>query len=81
MTMLDDPGSVRTLPQDEDVVVSRVVGTGRYSVAVVPRVPHLNRERRGRAVEVATLLARDRGVDAWLTEDLLHFVCLVRFRE
>jgi len=81
MTMLDASGPLRTVPHDGDVVVSRVGATGGYSVAVLPQVPHLTQERRVRALGVATALAHDRGVDAWLTEDLLHFVSLARFRD
>jgi hypothetical protein len=81
MTMLDATRSRRTVPRDDDVLVSREGATGGYSVAVLPQVPHLTRERRARALEMATVLAHDRGVDAWLTEDLLHFVCVARFRE
>ena len=80
MTLRYDSNSLQLVPQDDDVLVSRVGATGRYSVAVLPEFPHLNLELRSRALEAATLLARDRGVDAWLTEDLIHFVCVARLR-
>ena len=81
MEILDDSHSLQMVPQDDDVLVSRAGATGRYNIAVVPQSPHLTRERRIRAIEVARLLAHDRAVDAWLTEDLIHFVSLARFRE
>ena len=80
MTLLYDFGSLNTVPQDGDVLVSRAGATGRYNVAVLPQLPHLTRERRIAALESGRLLAHDRHVDAWLTEDLIHFVCLARFR-
>jgi hypothetical protein len=80
MTLPYDSTASQKVPTDDDVLVSRVGATGRYSVAVLPELPHLQRERRSRALEAATLLALDRGVDAWLTEDLIHFVCVARFR-
>jgi hypothetical protein len=76
-----DSDSPHSLPQDGDVLVARACATGQYSVAVVPECPHLRYERRSRAMEGARLLAHDRAVDAWLSEDLIHFVPLARFRE
>ena len=81
MELLDTAESLHLVPQDGDVIVARASATGQYSVAIVPEKPHLACERRSRAVEGARLLARDRGVDAWLTEDLTHFMRLVRFRD
>ena len=81
MEFLETSHSLQTVPQDGDILVSRACATGQYCVAVVPQLPHLTHERRSRALEGARLLAHDRAVDAWLTEDLIHFVCLARFRE
>lgn len=80
MALAHDSNSPQTVPQDGDILVSRALATGQYTVAVVPRLPHLTHERRVRAVEGARVLARNRGVDAWLTEDRIHFVRLARFR-
>jgi hypothetical protein len=81
MEFLDNSDVLQTLPQDGDVLVARAGATGQYSVAVVPEHPHLQYERRSRAMEGAWRLARDRAVDAWLTEDLIHFGRLAHFRE
>ena len=81
MKVLDSSGSLHVVPQDGDVLVARACASGQYSVAIVPEQPHLSCERRMRAVEAARLLAHDRAVDAWLTEDLTHFMRLARFRE
>ena len=68
------------LPSDGDVLVARVSATQHYAVAVVPREPHLLRERRTRAIDCARALAHDRSVDAWITEDGTHFLRLATFR-
>ena len=80
MAIVDTSDSLQILPQDGDILVSRVCATGQYSVAVVPQPPHLTHERRIRALEMARLLAHERAVDGWLTEDLIHFVRLAHFR-
>ena len=81
MELLDTSDALHIVPQDGDVVVARTCATGHYSVAIVPEKPHLPCERRVRAVDGARSLARDRAVDAWLTEDLTHFMRLASFRE
>jgi len=81
MKLLDSSDSLHLVPQDGDVLVARAYASGQYSVAIVPEKPHLSCERRMRAVEGARSLARDRAVDAWLTEDLTHFMRLAHFRE
>jgi hypothetical protein len=80
MEFLDNSDSLQVVPQDGDVLASRSCATGQYNVAVVPERPHLTQKRRLLALEMARLLARDRAVDAWLTEDLIHFMRLARFR-
>ena len=64
------------LPQPGDILVTRVGATCFYAVAVVPRDPHLTCARYVEATEGARNLARVRGVDAWLSEDLVHFLPL-----
>jgi hypothetical protein len=81
MELPDRSDSGHNLPQAGDVLVARACATGQYSVAVVPHYPHLPYERRVRAVEEGSLLARGRSVDVWLTEDLTHFVRLAHFRK
>ena len=76
-----DASDSHLVPQDGDVLVARASATGQYSVAIVPEKPHLSYERRLRAVEGARVLAHDRTVDAWLTEDLIHFMRMAHFRE
>ena len=73
-------GALRQLPSEDDVLVARVSATHHYTVAVVPRDPHLTGERRTRAIECARALAHDRNVDAWITEDGTHFLRLATFR-
>ena len=80
MQFPDRSDSGQKVPQPGDVLVARACATCQYSVAVVPHEPHVSRERRARAVEGAQMLAHDRAVDAWLTEDLTHFVRFAHFR-
>ena len=64
------------LPQPGDILVTRVGATCFYAVAVVPREPHLTRARYVEATTSARDLARNRDVDAWVSEDLVHFLPL-----
>ncbi|HTV03223.1 MAG TPA: hypothetical protein VMF13_21925 [Luteitalea sp.] len=64
------------LPQLGDILVTRVGATCYYAVAVVPRDPHLTRARYVEATNSARDLARNRGVAAWVSEDLVHFLPL-----
>lgn len=77
MTDDDTRSGTEALPQDGDILVTRVAATWFYTVAVVPREPHLTRARQAEATASARALARSRGVRAWLSEDLVHFLPLM----
>jgi hypothetical protein len=67
-------------PQPGDVLVSRSSGNVEHQISVVPDPPRETCPTHTCAVDRANTLARERGVDAWLTEDLIHFMRLVSCR-
>jgi hypothetical protein len=70
----------RLYPGDGDVLVSHPMARVECEIAVVPRPAHAVNERQDAAIEHATQLARTLDVDAWLTLDRRHFLCIASFR-
>ena len=68
------------VPRDGDVIVSHRTASIELELAIVPAPPHMVCAKHDDAVEWARRLARERQVDAWLTEDLRHFVCVATHR-
>ncbi len=62
------------LPRPGDVLVSNPIATRECVVSIVPRPPHLTYPTHDAAVARGRELARELGVDAWLTEDHTHFM-------
>jgi hypothetical protein len=62
------------LPARGDVLVSRRSASQDYEVSVVPEEAQLVGERYAAAIAHALDLASRLSVDAWYTEDLIHFV-------
>ena len=67
-------------PQTGDILVSRSSGNIEHQISVVPDAPLESCPTHTCAVDKASALARERRVDAWLTEDLIHFMRLASFR-
>jgi hypothetical protein len=67
-------------PQPGDILVSRSSGNVEHQISVVPQLPQESCPTHASAVGKASALARERGVDAWLTEDLIHFMRLASYR-
>jgi hypothetical protein len=67
-------------PQEGDILVSRSSGNVEHQVGIVPGPPHESCATHDQAVERACALAKERDVDAWLTEDLTHFLRIATFR-
>ena len=67
-------------PQTGDILVSRSSGNIEHQVSIVPDAPFESCPTHTCAVDKASALARERGVDAWLTEDLIHFMRLASYR-
>ena len=68
------------LPKNGDVVVSNRHGTMEPELAIVPARPHMICVTQGEAVAWARGMAREQHVDAWLTEDLTHFLRIASHR-
>ena len=68
------------LPRDGDILVSHPTASLVRQIAIVPAPPHVTCGTYNQALEWARRLARERGVDAWLTEDLRNFLPLASFR-
>ena len=69
------------IPQAGDVLVSNPTATVEYEVSIVPAVPDIVCPNHDVAVVRARELARERHVDAWLTEDHTHFLKIASYRE
>ena len=67
-------------PQPGDILVSRSSGNVEHQVGVVPDPPQESCPTHDQAVQKACSLAEERNVDAWLTEDLTHFLRIATFR-
>jgi hypothetical protein len=67
-------------PQSGDILVSRSSGNVEHQIGVVPDAPLVSCPTHDRAVTKACALAQERGVDAWLTEESIHFLRLASYR-
>lgn len=63
-----------TGPRHGDVLVSNPTATVEHVIGIVPNAPHESRPTHDTAVDRARELAKELGVDAWLTEDHTHFM-------
>jgi hypothetical protein len=70
----------RTIPKAGDVLVSTPTATIEYYVSVVADPTEITCLNHDAAVAKALELARDRLVDAWLTEDHTHFLRIASYR-
>ncbi len=68
------------LPQDGDVLVTNPTATVEYEIAIVPAPPHQTCANHDDAVAQGTRLALELRVDAWLSEDLRHFLRIAAHR-
>jgi hypothetical protein len=68
------------LPRDGDVLVSHPTATREHEIAIVPAPAHMACATHDEAVAWAKRIARERDVDAWLTEDLCHFLRIATHR-
>ena len=62
------------IPQPGDVLVSRSIARIEHDLSIVPDAPHLTCDTHDHAIAAASELAERLHVDAWLTEDHLHFM-------
>jgi len=69
------------LPQPGDVLVSRPAAAVEHEISIVSQPKRLVCARHDVAVEKGRQLAAELHVDAWLTEDHIHFLRLASFRE
>jgi hypothetical protein len=67
-------------PQVGDVLVSKSPATVDHRISFVPHPPHITRPNHDRAVKEGLELAAHHKLDAWLTEDNCHFLCVGTFR-
>jgi hypothetical protein len=67
-------------PQRGDVLVSNRTATLEHDLSIVPEKPDLILPNHDSAVALAREMARDRSVDAWLTEDQTHFMKIATYR-
>jgi hypothetical protein len=63
-----------------DVLVSRAAARIEHEVSIVPTPTGLVCANHDTAVKRAHELARERQVDAWLTEDFIHVVKIASYR-
>lgn len=68
------------IPQAGDILVSNPTATVEHEVSIVPAPPYVMCPNHDSAVAKARELARDRHVDAWLTEDHTHFLKIASYR-
>jgi hypothetical protein len=68
------------LPRDGDVLVTNPTATVAHEIAIVPEPPHITCATYDQAVAEAKRMAGERQVDAWLTEDLRHFLRIATHR-
>jgi hypothetical protein len=69
------------VPKTGDVLVSNPSATVEHDVCIVPNRPHLTCPNHDSAVSAGVALAKELRVDAWLTEDRIHFLRLATYRE
>jgi hypothetical protein len=84
VTQVSDESQARTgasmTPRKGDVLVSNRKATLVHDLSIVPERPDLSCPNHDSAVGLAREMAKDRGVDAWLTEDQTHFMKIATFR-
>jgi hypothetical protein len=68
-------------PKIGDVLVSRNTARVEHEVSIVPEPAGSVCPNHDSAVSRALDLAQERRVDAWLTEDHIHFVRIVSHRK
>jgi hypothetical protein len=68
-------------PRIGDVLVSSPTATLEYYVRVVPGPQERICPNHSAAVALARELAKERRVDAWLSEDHIHFLRIASHRE
>jgi len=68
-------------PRDGDVLVSRVAERVEHGVSIVPGRAELVCPTHDTAIARAQELARQRHVDAWLTEDHIHVLKIGSYRD
>jgi hypothetical protein len=67
-------------PQNGDVLVSKDTARVEHEVSIVPEARASMCPNHDEAIKEANKLAKERGVDAWLTEDHIHFVKVASHR-
>lgn len=68
-------------PQNGDVLVSNPTATIAHDVSIVPAPPDIECRNHDAAVAKACELAKERGVDVWLTGDHIHFLKIASYRK
>ena len=69
------------IPQVGDVLASNTTATVDYVLSIVPLQGSAVCPNHDAAVAEACVLASERRVDAWLTEDHIHFLRIASYRE
>lgn len=67
-------------PQNGDILVSKDSARVEHEVSIVPAATASVCPNHDAAVRQARELAKERCVDAWLTEDHIHFVRVASHR-
>jgi hypothetical protein len=73
MSINKEPGSLASVPRG-DVLVTHSTALREHEISIVPHAPHAVSPTHDAAIDEGRSEARDRGVDAWLTEDRTHVV-------
>lgn len=68
-------------PKYGDVLVSNPTATVEHDVSIVPGQSEIICPNHATALARGDELARERGVDLWLTEDHTHFMRIATYRE
>ena len=68
-------------PQTGDVLVRRRVAEKEHEISIIPKPAHLVGSNHDWSVAKGCELAERLHVDAWLSEDHIHFLRLVTHRE
>jgi hypothetical protein len=67
-------------PRIGDVLVSKVTASVQHTLSIVPEFHEVVCRNQEAAISKARDLARERGADAWLTEDNTHFMKFASYR-
>lgn len=78
--MAGAPGEKPEGPRSGDVLISKISATVEHEVCIVPAQPSVVCRNYDTAVSQADQLAIEHHVDAWLTEDHIHFVKIASHR-